>query len=146
MSIFRRSKIKKNIKKDAAAPSKSFDDSAQQTIDKEKSATDRSKIITKATKRPSLYASRVLLHPLMTEKSTILTGFNQYAFMIDKKANKISVAKAIEEVYGIKPVSVNIMNNLGKQVRSGRRLSRRKNWKKAIITLPTGKTIDIYEH
>src|SRR3990167_3454723 len=60
-------------------------------------------------------------------------------------ANKIEVAKAIKEIYGIKPIGVNIMNRLGKKARYGRVSGRRKDWKKAIITLPKGETMKIYE-
>jgi len=88
----------------------------------------------------------VLIHPLMTEKINLQMTHNQYVFAINPKSNKIEVKKAIQETYGITPIKVRIMNVLGKAVRSGRgQFTNRKNWKKAIITLPAGKKIDIYE-
>lgn len=87
----------------------------------------------------------VLLRPLVTEKATDLGKLNQYVFAIAKDANKISVAKAIQEIYGIKPVRVNISNQLGKVVQRGRIRGKRRDWKKAVVTLPEGQTINLYE-
>ena len=90
-------------------------------------------------------AYKVLIKPLITEKAANLGAENKYVFEVALNANKIEIAKAINEVYGIKPVSVNVINMLGKKVRSGRFQGKRKNWKKAIIMLPQDKTINIYE-
>jgi large subunit ribosomal protein L23 len=90
-------------------------------------------------------AYRVLLRPLVTEKGSHLGVINKYVFEVDYNANKIEIAKAIETAYGIKPVKVNIIKLAGKVVRRGRTEGRRKNWKKAIVTLPQGKSIQIYE-
>jgi len=90
-------------------------------------------------------AYRVLIKPLVTEKAASLGTHNKYIFAVSLKTNKIEIAKAIEEVYGIKPVSVNIINSQGKIVRRGKVLGKRKDWKKAIVALPEGKTIKIYE-
>lgn len=96
-----------------------------------------------AAKRGSAF--RILLKPLVSEKASFLGAENKYIFTVAAKANKIEIAKAIKEVYGIKPVKVNIVKNIGKQVRYGRTSGRRKDWKKAIVTLPTGQTIKVYE-
>ena len=90
-------------------------------------------------------AYSILIKPLVTEKAGFLGHENKYVFEVSVDANKIEIAKAIEEVYAIKPVSVNIMNRDGKTVRRGRTMGRRKDWKKAIVELPKGKTINIYE-
>jgi len=90
-------------------------------------------------------AHKVLVKPLITEKATNLGAENKYVFEVSTQANKIEIAKAISEVYGIKPMSVNIIRVQGKKTRSGRTLGKRKNWKKAIIKLPEGKTIKVYE-
>jgi len=90
-------------------------------------------------------AYKVLVKPLVTEKVSNLAVLNKYVFAVARSANKIEVAKAIKEIYGIKPIGVNIMNRLGKKARYGRVSGRRKDWKKAIITLPKGETIKIYE-
>jgi len=81
----------------------------------------------------------------VTEKSATLSSANQYVFIVRKEANRIQVRSAIKAMYGITPTSVNIQNYRGKKVRFGRRLGQRRDWKKAIITLPAGKTINVYE-
>jgi len=74
-----------------------------------------------------------------------LGALNKYVFAVAKNTNKIEVAKAIKEIYGIKPVGVNVIRMSGKKARYGRISGRRKDWKKAIITLPKGETIKVYE-
>lgn len=90
-------------------------------------------------------AYKTLLRPLVTEKAANLASKGQYVFVVSKEANKIEIIKAISAVYKIKPLSVNIINNQGKKVRRGRQTGKRKDWKKAIVTLPEGKSLNIYE-
>ncbi|NCF75113.1 MAG: 50S ribosomal protein L23 [Xanthomonadaceae bacterium] len=90
-------------------------------------------------------AYRILVRPLITEKITSLGVFNQYVFAVSTKANKIDIKKAIQEVYGIKPISVNIINMRGRKVRSGKVSGETKKWKKAIITLKKGEKIEVYK-
>ncbi|MEI7497936.1 MAG: 50S ribosomal protein L23 [Candidatus Falkowbacteria bacterium] len=96
-----------------------------------------------ATKYSRAY--RVLLKPLVTEKASVIGAINQYVFSVAIDTNKIEVGKAVEAVYGVRPVSVNMIRMQGKAVRYGRTKGRRKAWKKAIVTLPEGKTIQVYE-
>jgi large subunit ribosomal protein L23 len=90
-------------------------------------------------------AYRVLVQPLITEKATNLTAVNKYAFIVSAAANKIEVAKAIAAAYGVKPVKVNLLNVKGKKVARGKVRGQRSDWRKAIVTLPKGQTIKIYE-
>lgn len=90
-------------------------------------------------------AHKVLIKPVVTEKAANLGSFNKYVFIVAPEANKIEIAKAIKEVYGIKPLNVNIIRNKGKVIRYGRTKGKRKDFKKAIVLLPAGKTINIYE-
>jgi len=89
-------------------------------------------------------AFRVLIKPLVTEKSAIAEHGNKYSFMVAKTANKNQIKIAIEEIYGVKPSQVNVANIEGRRVRFGRTMGKRNDYKKAIITLPEGKTIDIH--
>lgn len=89
--------------------------------------------------------ANVLIKPAVTEKAGALNELNQYVFVVDRGANKITIAKAVEAFYGVKPVAVNIINMPGKKVVRGRIKGQRSDWKKAIVTLPAGKTIAIYE-
>jgi len=90
-------------------------------------------------------AYRVLVKPLITEKAANMGAEDKYVFEVNVDSNKIEVTNAIEEVYGIRPVSVNMIKMEGKKKRQGRKIGKRKDWKKAMVTLPKGKTIDIYE-
>ena len=77
---------------------------------------------------------------MMTEKATILKEKNQYAFKVAPKATKLEVADAVEEIYGVKVKSVNMLNYKGKPKRSGRSPlpGRRADWKKAVVSLAEG--------
>ena len=96
-------------------------------------------------KRRFSQAYKILLKPLVTEKAANLGVLDKYVFAVAPRANKIEIAKAIEEVYGLKPVSISIIKVRGKIVRRGRTLGKRKDWKKAIVTLAEGKSIKVYE-
>lgn len=86
----------------------------------------------------------VIKNIMTTEKSAVLKEKNQYAFKVAPKAGKLEVAAAIEQLYGVKVKSVNVMNYNGKPKRSGRSpvTGRRANWKKAVVTLAEG-SIDL---
>jgi len=87
----------------------------------------------------------ILIKPLITEKASNLAQHNQYVFEVSPKANKIQIAQAIEARYGIKPIKVNVLNNFGKIVTRGRDVGKTKDWRKAIVSLPEGKNIQINE-
>lgn len=91
---------------------------------------------------------RIVKYPLITEKSTILREEeNKYTFRVDKRANKIEIKRAVEAIFpDVEVVAVNTLNLRGKprRFRYNRR-GRKPNWKKAIVTLRSGDTIEIYE-
>ncbi len=95
--------------------------------------------------KAGIVASAFILSPVVTEKTAYLASRAQYVFLVDIAANKIQVRNAIRTMYGITPVSINMQNQDGKRVRSGRSRGIRKRWKKAIVTLPEGKSIEVYE-
>lgn len=90
-------------------------------------------------------AYQFIIKPLITEKATNLVAQDKYAFVVSDNANKIAVAKAIKAIYGVKPLKVNLSNVKGKKVSRGKISGQRKDWRKAIVTLPKGQTIKIYE-
>ena len=98
----------------------------------------------KESKTPSI-AYKVLVKPLVTEKAADLQVQNKYVFEVSVKANKITIAQAIEELYGVKPEGINIIRMRGKNVRYGRTRGTTKKWKKAIVTLKKGDSIQVYE-
>ncbi len=90
-------------------------------------------------------AHRILIRPLISEKASHQQALNQYFFAIAIDANRIEVAKAVQAVYGVKPTKVTIIRNEGKTRRFGRNVGKRKDWKKAMVSLPKGKIISLYE-
>ncbi len=95
--------------------------------------------------KPGSVSYRLLLKPLITEKAADLNSLHKYAFVVAGEANKISIAQAVAELYGVKPIKVNLMNISGKTKTRGRVKGKRKDWRKAIVTLPAGATLDVYE-
>ena len=90
-------------------------------------------------------AYSILLHPVLSEKSAIHESKNSYTFAVAAHATKLTVKRAVKDVYGVTPVKVNIINMAGKIVRSGRVQGRRNGVKKALVTLKKGETISIHE-
>jgi large subunit ribosomal protein L23 len=91
-------------------------------------------------------AQRVIRKPLVTEKSTQQKETtNQYAFEVDRKANKVEIESAIERLFKVKVVGIRTSNVLGKMKRMGRKYGKRPDWKKAIVTLKEGDRIDFFE-
>jgi large subunit ribosomal protein L23 len=91
----------------------------------------------------------VLRRPLVTEKSSYQSGkLNQYSFIVADNATRQQVKDAIETLYDVSVVSVNIMNTpakRGRRLRSRRLLVRKPGHKKAIVTLADGQTLQIFE-
>ncbi len=94
-------------------------------------------------------AKRILIKPLITEKSDMLNDkLNQVTFVVDKKANKIEIRKAVEERYnvGVESVNTGIMPGKLRQrsTRTGIQRGRLPSFKKAVVTLAVGEEIDLY--
>ena len=88
----------------------------------------------------------VIVKPVITEKSTDQYDRNQaYTFVVARDANKIEIAQAIETLFNVKVASVRTMQYRGKERRVGRHVGRRANWKKAVVKLREGDTIEIFE-
>jgi large subunit ribosomal protein L23 len=130
------------------------DKEAKETVSTLKEKTDTKTVATlkekeikvkKSKKDDTKDAYKILLKPLVTEKATDLASSNKYCFKVAKSANKITVKKAIKDVYGYMRLNINIINMSGKAVRYGRISGRTKHWKKAIVTLKKGEKIEIYE-
>lgn len=93
----------------------------------------------------------ILVKPIVTEKMTMQgEDFNRYGFIVDTKANKLQIKKAVEDMYGVSVESVNTMRYLGKKksryTKSGIIAGRSKAYKKAIVTLADGEKIDFYSN
>ena len=88
---------------------------------------------------------RVLVRPLITEKGTVLTAQDKYLFEVDPRANKTQIKEAVELAFNVSVLRVNTMMVKGKPRRFGRRVTRRPDWKKAVVTLRPGDTIELFE-
>jgi large subunit ribosomal protein L23 len=93
----------------------------------------------------------ILIEPIITEKMTdISEKLNQYGFIVDKKANKVEIKKAVESFYNVTVDSVNTMVYGGKRknryTKSGLIKGKTNSFKKAIVTLVEGDTIDLYSN
>ncbi len=127
MSIFNKTKKETPSKAKEVAPLK---------VAKDKEST-KSKLHGEAYKH--------LLRPLITEKSALLGSSNQYVFEVSYQANKTEIKKAIHNLYGVKPIKINLIKMPGKKVRYGKNTGKTKNWKKAIILLKSADKINVYE-
>ncbi len=90
-------------------------------------------------------AQDIILKPVITEDSMDRLQANRYTFKVAKNANKIEIAKAVEELFNVKVAKVNTISVKGKQKRMGRSVGYRPDWKKAIVTLEGDKTIEFFE-
>lgn len=94
----------------------------------------------------------IIIKPLITEKMTKINEKNnsRCAFIVDKKANKIEIKKAVEDLYSVKVASVNTINYSGKRkaryTKAGYIQGRTNAYKKAMITLAKGETIDFFSN
>lgn len=92
----------------------------------------------------------VLRRPLITEKNTRLMELGQYMFEVARDANKIQIKDAVERSFGVEVDAVNVMNVRGKERRRGMKRGRAASvghtaaWKKAIVTLKEGHTIELF--
>ncbi len=86
---------------------------------------------------------QVVKNLLRTEKGTELMAQNKYLFEVDSRSNKIEIKKAVEDIYRVKVNKVNIVSMRGKEKRVRYKRGRTPDWKKAIITLEEGNTIDV---
>ena len=88
----------------------------------------------------------VLKRPIVTEKSNaIREDLNQYVFEVDRKANKVAIRHAVEELFGVKVLDVRTTVVRGKLKRLRRSWGKQPNWKKAIVVVREGDTIPLFE-
>ena len=90
----------------------------------------------------------VLIKPILTEKATSSNESGKFSFIVNKKANKVQVKKAVEKTYNVNVASVNTINVLGKSIskftKTGIVTGRKPSYKKAIVQLKDGEFIDFY--
>lgn len=90
-------------------------------------------------------ARDIVIRPVVTEKSVSLMQENKYVFKVALSANKIEIKKAIEEIFRVKVVNVNTVRVNGKTKRMGRYEGKTSDYKKAIVQLAEGDSIEVFE-
>ncbi|MBQ7037553.1 MAG: 50S ribosomal protein L23 [Clostridia bacterium] len=91
-------------------------------------------------------ARDIILAPVITEKAVSLLPEKKYTFRVADSANKIEIAKAVEEIFGVKVAKVNTISMKGHLRRMGRNQGYTSDWKKAVVTLkPDSKTIEFFD-
>jgi large subunit ribosomal protein L23 len=88
----------------------------------------------------------IIKRPIITEKANLKKEeANHHVFMVASQANKVEIRRAIEELFGVRVENVSTCIMRGKNKRRGRLFGRKPNWKKAIVKLAKGETIDFFE-
>ena len=88
----------------------------------------------------------IIKRPIITEKTNIQKeAHNQLTFEVDRKANSVEIKKAIEDIFNVNVARIRTMQVKGKTKQRGRIKGKRRDWKKAIVTLMPGERIDFFE-
>ncbi len=93
----------------------------------------------------SLHPNEVLLAPVVSEKSYSMIGERKYAFHVHPDAHKTQIRQAVEELFEVKVQKVNVLKVAPKPKRRGMTRGKKPGWKKAIVQLREGETIEIFE-
>lgn len=101
--------------------------------------------VKKAEPKKEFAGHRIFLKPIVSEKVAHMGADDRYAFRVVNSANKVEIKKAFAALYGVRPISVNSANTPGKLKRSGRGYGLRSGWKKALVRVPKGSKITIFE-
>lgn len=91
-------------------------------------------------------ARDIIIAPVITEKAVMALADKKYTFRVEKSANKIEIAKAVEEIFSVKVQKVNTISMKGRKRRMGRHEGYTSDWKKAVVTLTAdSKTIEFFD-
>ena len=90
-------------------------------------------------------ARSVIIQPVISEKSYALLAANKYTFLVRDAANKTQVRQAVEEIFGVRVQGVRTVNVKPKPKRRGVTAGKRRQWKKAVVTLHPDDTIELFE-
>jgi len=87
----------------------------------------------------------ILIKPIITEKTTMLMQDGKYTFQVPLTANKVEIRKAVEGIFKVKVEKVATLRVMGKMKRMGKYIGKRPDYKKAIVTLKEGESIEFFE-
>ena len=88
---------------------------------------------------------RVIIEPILTEKSNTLREEHKFCFKVDSRANKIEISQAVHKLFDVNPIKCNVLFVASKPKRVRYQKGHTATWKKAIITLPKDENISIFE-
>ncbi|MCQ2751566.1 MAG: 50S ribosomal protein L23 [Coriobacteriales bacterium] len=91
-----------------------------------------------------MLARDIIIAPVVSERAFDMQAYNRYTFKVDKRASKIQIARAIEEIFGVTVLKVNTSNVKPKPKRTRYQLGYTSTWKKAIVTLVEGDKIELF--
>jgi large subunit ribosomal protein L23 len=91
-----------------------------------------------------LSSSEIIKYPIVTDKATRLLENNQYSFIVNPKSNKLAIKSAIEDLFDVKVLKINTCNIPKKKKRMGKYIGWKPQFKKAIVTLSEGDTINLF--
>lgn len=89
-------------------------------------------------------AREIIIRPIITERAFDMQELNRFTFEVDKRASKIEIAKAVEEIFDVTVLKVNTVNVKSKPKRMRMIEGRTRTWKKAIVTLVEGDSIELF--
>ena len=89
-------------------------------------------------------ARQIIIRPVINERSFDMQEYNRFTFEVAKTASKIEIAKAVEEIFDVKVLKVNTVNIKSKKKRMRNIEGKTRTWKKAIVTLAEGDTIELF--
>ena len=89
-------------------------------------------------------AREIIIRPVISERAFDMQEFNRYTFEVDKRASKIEIAKAVEEIFDVTVLKVNTSNVKSKPKRVRYQTGNTRTWKKAIVTLVEGDSIELF--
>ena len=88
----------------------------------------------------------IIIEPVVSEKSyDLVSDYNTYTFVVDPRSHKTEIKQAIETIFDVTVTNVNTMNRKGKKKRTGWVVGKRKDTKRALVTLAAGDSIDVFE-
>ena len=88
----------------------------------------------------------MILEPVVSEKSyDLVQDYNTYTFVVDRRSNKTEIKQAVQRIFDVRVLNVNTINRKGKTKRTGLIRGSRKDTKRALVTLASGDSIDIFE-
>ncbi|MFA6099913.1 MAG: 50S ribosomal protein L23 [Patescibacteria group bacterium] len=101
--------------------------------------------VAKASKGQAGLSYRILHSPRVSEKAAVLSSHDVYVINVPVDANKLEIARAVKDLYGVKVEAVRTARGIGKKLKRGRVTGQRNRWKKAYVTIKKGQKIDLYE-